>query len=63
MGQHNGWAIRVSPLPTDRWRARVPVWPPDGKPQAHRGTVYVFDTSATGPPSARRSLQENAKEG
>jgi hypothetical protein len=47
MSQHNGWTIRVSPLLTDRWRARVQVWPPDVNPQAHGGINLRFDESAT----------------
>jgi hypothetical protein len=47
MSQHNGWTIRVSPSLTDRWRARVQVWPPDVNPQAHGGINLRFDESAT----------------
>jgi hypothetical protein len=47
MSQHNGWTIRVSPSLTDRWRARVLVWPPDVNPQAHGGINLRFDESAT----------------
>jgi hypothetical protein len=47
MSQHNGWTIRVSPSLTDRWRARVQVWPPDINPQAHGGINLRFDGSAT----------------
>lgn len=46
--QHNGWSIRVAPSLTDRWRARVRVWPPDVSPQTHGGiNLHFAETAAT----------------
>jgi hypothetical protein len=46
--QHNGWSIRVAPSLTDRWRARVRVWPPDVSPQTHGGiNLHFTGTAAT----------------
>jgi hypothetical protein len=47
MSQHEGWTIRVAPALTDRWRARVQVWPPDVNPQTHGGINLHFVESAT----------------
>jgi len=46
MSQHNGWTIRISPSFSDRWRARVQVWPPDVNPQQHGGINLHFVESA-----------------
>jgi hypothetical protein len=46
--QHNGWSIRVAPSLTDRWRARVRVWPPNVSPQTHGGiNLHFAETAAT----------------
>jgi len=48
MSQHNGWSIRIAPSLTDRWRARVRVWPPDVSPQTHGGiNLHFAETAAT----------------
>ena len=42
MSQHNGWTIRITPSFTDRWRARLQVWPPDVPPETHGGITLHF---------------------
>jgi hypothetical protein len=44
--QYNGWTIRISPTLTDRWRARVQVWPPEVTPETHGGINPYFAESA-----------------
>jgi hypothetical protein len=56
MSQHKGWAIRVAPSLTDRWRARVQVWPPEVNPKAHGGINLHF--AETG--STERAIVESA---
>jgi hypothetical protein len=46
MSQHNGWTIRISPSFSDRWHARVQVWPPDVNPRTHGGINLHFVESA-----------------
>jgi hypothetical protein len=47
MSQHNGWAIRITPSLSDRWRARVQVWPPEVRPETHGGISVNFTESAS----------------
>jgi hypothetical protein len=44
--QYNGWTIRITPTLTDRWRARVQVWPPEVTPETHGGINPYFAESA-----------------
>src|SRR5262245_36761980 len=47
ISQYGGWTIRVSPSLTDRWRARVQVWPPEIDPKNHGGINVHFTESAS----------------
>jgi hypothetical protein len=44
--QYNNWTMRISPSLTDRWRARVQVWPPEVRPETHGGINLYFTESA-----------------
>ena len=45
--QYNSWTMRISPSLTDRWRARVQVWPPEVRPETHGGINLYFTESAS----------------
>lgn len=47
MSQHQRWTIRIVPTMTDRWRARVQVWPPEVSPQTSGGINLHFTESAS----------------
>jgi hypothetical protein len=56
MSEYNGWTISVTPLRMqDAWSARVQVWPPDRRPEAHPGINVSFNGTA-----AERSAVEQA---
>jgi hypothetical protein len=47
MSQYNRWTIRIAPSMTDRWRARVQVWPPEVTPETNGGINLHFTESAS----------------
>jgi hypothetical protein len=59
--QYNGWTIRISPMLTDRWRARVQVWPPEVTPETHGGINPYFSESAATESAIVQAATESAR--
>jgi hypothetical protein len=58
LSEYKGWRIGVTPslVQTNRWRARVRVWPPEVQPDTHPGVlIYFSDTAAD-----RRAIEQAA---
>jgi hypothetical protein len=48
LSQYKGWTISVTPSRIeDYWRARVKVWPPEVRPEAHPGISVRFSGAST----------------
>lgn len=50
MSKYRGWSISVTPAlirDTNRWRARVEVWPPERRPDTYPGVLVHFSETAT----------------
>jgi len=59
MSEYKGWTISVTPSRLqDAWWARVRVWPPEVRPDAHPGIGVTFNGTA-----AERSAVEQAATG
>jgi hypothetical protein len=60
MSQYKSWSIGVMPSviygSTNIWRARVRVWPPEVRPDAHPGIELGFNGAA----AERRSVEQAA---
>jgi len=57
MSEYKGWTISVTPSRIEElWRARVRVWPPEVRPEAHPGINLSFNDAAPD----RRAVEQAA---
>ena len=57
ISEYKGWIISVTPSQVeDLWRARVRVWPPEVRPEAHPGINLSFNGAA----ADRRAVEQAA---